>query len=845
MARPHARTDETRRELLALLFASLACVTVLVVSIIEARGPLPPLLAPSNIMLVAVFAGLVAGAAGLAFVVTQRARRAANQARDDAVRLQRELIVAEAVFKAEPQILVFWEHGAGLKVVAHTLLDVAGIPHAKSELLKFGWWLDRRSAEDLKAALDALFEQGVPFNLFLKTKPGAHIEADGRAAGGRAILRIRDVAGYKDDLVQIIEQQRKLTQDIAACRAVLDALPMPVWLRTSDGRLNWVNQAYVTAVEADDSDEVITQQIELLEGRQRAALAIHQGGASAHQERMPLMIGGERRPHDVIIAPGPQSTAAAAIDVTDLAAAQNALDKQTLAYDRVLDRVSTAIAIFNQRQQLTFYNNAYAKLWELDTGWLDQGPTDAQVLDRLRELSRLPFVSDYRSWKQEILSCYDKRKEREDLWHLPDGRMLGVVAEQRPDGGVTYLFEDRSEQYLLESRYKTLIQVQGETLDSLREGVAVFGTDARLRLSNLAFAHIWRLSRNALAQRPHVDELVAAMRPHYDVDDDWRRITGAVTTLTTENRALSGTMERPDGSYVDYASAALPDGGTLVTFTDVSATRRYQRALLERNEALEAADRLKSTFISHVSYELRTPLTDIIGFSELLQSPRTGPLNTKQQEYLGAVAASSRTLRSVIDNILDLTSIDAGAVELVTAEVSVPGLIDAAIDAVRERAHRVRVSFDVGISDDAHTFVADEHRMRQVLYNLLSNAIGFSPMDSVVFISAYLDGAMIVFEITDQGVGIPEDERAHVFERFVSRAQGSKHRGAGLGLSISKSLVELHHGDIAIDAPAAGGTRVTLRLPRFGIETDSDDVGDSAEPLLEEGASQAALKGSA
>src|SRR5690606_33167596 len=226
------------------------------------------------------------------------------------------------------------------------------------------------------------------------SRSGGNREADGRASGARAVLRLRDVAGYKRDLLRIIDQHRQLARDIRASRALLNALPMPVWLRGADGRIEWVNKAYVTAVEAADEAEVRERQIELLESRQRAILKFDPAKREILTTRMPLIVGGERKPHDIIIVPLESTTAAAAIDVTALEMAQGELDRQVAAYDRTLDRVATAVAIFGPDQRLSFFNAAYQQLWDLDRDWLATGPTDSDVLDRLRENSRLPAIVD-------------------------------------------------------------------------------------------------------------------------------------------------------------------------------------------------------------------------------------------------------------------------------------------------------------------------------------------------------------------------------------------------------------------------------------------------------------------
>src|SRR4029079_1335319 len=192
------------------------------------------------------------------------------------------------------------------------------------------------------------------------------------------------------------------------------------------------------------------------------------------------------------------------------------------------------------------------------------------------------------------------------------------------------------------------------------------------------------------------------------------------------------------------------------------------------NDALIAADRLKNQFISHVSYELRTPLTNIIGFSELLYSPRTGDLNSKQREYLNDIAASSRTLLAIINDILDLATIDAGGLELKLAQVKVAGVVDTAVLGVRDRANRARLNLDIRIAEDAVEFIADEARVRQVLYNLLSNAIGFSKPGDSISVSVWREDGMVAFAVEDRGVGIPKDQNQRVPQRFRSRPPGSQ-----------------------------------------------------------------------
>ncbi len=479
---------------------------------------------------------------------------------------------------------------------------------------------------------------------------------------------------------------------------------------------------------------------------------------------------------------------------------------------RGFDRLSTAFAVFDAGQRLVHYNQAYVGLWQLDPAYLATAPRDGEILDRLRQARRLPERADYQDWKRSWLAAYGTDAQAEDEWHLPDGRSLHVIADAH-DGGITYLYENVTERLALESRYNALIHVQRETLDTLREGVAVFAPSGRLRLYNHAFAAIWRLSPRLLDAEPHIDEIVGSCRVLYDAPEEWERTKAAITAIGPERGPYESQFDRADGSVIAAAALPLPDGGTLLTYVDMTDTKRVERALIERTEALEAADRLKTAFISHVSYELRTPLTNIIGFSELLASPLTGALSEKQLDYLGDIRASGRTLLAIIDDILDLATIDAGGFELKLAPVKVSDLIEQAAQGVHERLKQAGISLDVKIDPDVDTIVADAPRVTQILYNLLSNAIGFSPEGGAIVLAARKDHSMVALTVEDKGCGIPEDYQAAVFDRFESRSHGSSHRGAGLGLAIVKSLVELHGGTVALASAPGRGTWVRVILP--------------------------------
>ncbi len=317
---------------------------------------------------------------------------------------------------------------------------------------------------------------------------------------------------------------------------------------------------------------------------------------------------------------------------------------------------------------------------------------------------------------------------------MPGGRVLRVVTNPNPEGGVTYLFDDITERIELESRYNAMIQTQSETLDALAEAVAVFGSNGRLKLYNSALIALWKISPKAAAEQPHIEKIAGWCRPFVtsgEAEKAWETIQLAVTGL--DRHAISGLrLECVEGRMLECAAVPLPDGGSLVTFRDVSDSVRFERALTERNEALVAADVLKNDFVQHVSYELRSPLTTIIGFGQLLDSPALGPLTEKQREYIGHITQSSTALLAIIDDILDLATIDAGVMQLDLDEVDIRATMAAAAEGIRDRLTEDNIRLDLKAPANIGAFVADPKRVRQILFNLMSNAIGFSPPGETV-----------------------------------------------------------------------------------------------------------------
>jgi signal transduction histidine kinase len=317
-----------------------------------------------------------------------------------------------------------------------------------------------------------------------------------------------------------------------------------------------------------------------------------------------------------------------------------------------------------------------------------------------------------------------------------------------------------------------------------------------------------------LAGEPHVRALVEYARGYFDNSDvRWSEHLEARVARATEPEARSGRRERTDGSMIDWAQLPLPDGASLFTFLDVTDSIRVERALLERNEALETADRLKSEFVANISYELRTPLNAIVGFAEILENQFFGPLNERQIEYSHGIVEASQRLTALINDILDLATIEAGYMRLDVAPVDIRALLDNLQTVSHERAYNRNISLKVDCPEDIGSLMGDGRRLRQALYNLLSNAFKFTPEGGTVTVSARRDEAEMALVVADTGAGMRTEDLARVFGKFERGTGQGRQNGAGLGLSLVKSLIELHGGWVELDSALKEGTRVTCHIP--------------------------------
>jgi signal transduction histidine kinase len=639
---------------------------------------------------------------------------------------------------------------------------------------------------------------------------------------GTLLLWFFDTSSGEEDRSKLALRLRQTEGALDSLTHLIEAAPFPMWYRGPDLKLGLVNSAFVHAVEGRDAADVIARGSELIEaasdGGALASARTAQESGKQVSRLQAAITRGERRMLKIVDVPlATGAVAGFAIDVQDVEDARIELARHIESQRELADRMTTGTAQFDAERNLSFFNRPFATMAHLDAEWLAERPEFDRVLERMRDNQRLPETRDFPVWKAERRGWFTSADEVvEEEWNLSNGDHLRVVAQPLPDGGLRLILEDRTEQLRLASARDTLLRVRAATFDNLYEAISVFASDGRLYLWNRQFREDWELDEDWLTSHPRVDELVPAMARKLVNPTTAAQIREMVRHTTNERQSSTGRISMTDGRHFQFAAVPLPDGNALLTMVDVTDSTRIEAALRERATALEEADRVKTDFVANMSYELRTPLTSIGGFSEMLAAGYAGKLTPKASDYVSAILEAVGRLSKLVDDVLDLTTGDIRPVSLEMERVDIAGLCRAAVDTGRVRAAEKAQKLDAQIAPGAGFVFGDSRRLRESVEHVLQNAIAYTDRKGRIMLSAEGDDEAAVIRISDNGSGIAAEDLPRVFDRFdrVAEAGVRGEAALGLGLPLTRQFIEAHGGSVDLQSVKGKGTTVTLAIPR-------------------------------
>jgi signal transduction histidine kinase len=641
-------------------------------------------------------------------------------------------------------------------------------------------------------------------------------------APGTMLLWFFDASAGEEERAKLSLRLKQTEAALGSLTHLIEAAPFPMWYRGPDLKLGLVNSAFVHAVEGRDATDVIERSAELVDGDGESgavgAAREAQEGGRVVSRMQPAILHGERRMLRVVNVPlSTGAVAGFAVDVQDLEDARAELGRYIESQRELADRMTAGTAQFDADRSLSFFNRPFAVMTQLDAEWLAEQPEFDRVIERMRDQQRLPETRDFPAWKEERRGWFTSAEEvLEEEWMLPNGDHIRVVAQPLPDGGLRLFLEDRTEQLRLASARDTLLRVRAATFDNLFEAIGVFASDGRLYTWNSRFLEDWELEEEWLTTHPRVDELVPAMARKLVNPTAAAQIREMVRQTTNERQSSTGRISMTDGRHFQFAAVPLPDGNALFTMVDVTDSTRIEAALRERATALEEADRVKTDFVANMSYELRTPLTSIGGFAELLGGGYAGDLSAKARDYVSAIVESVERLSKLINDVLDLTTGDTRGVALEKERVDVAGLCRAAAEMAKARTAEKAQKLEVEISPSAGHVFGDARRLRESVEHVLHNAIAYTDRKGRISLTADGDKKRAVIRIQDNGSGIEPEDLPRVFNRFdrVVEAGVRGEAALGLGLPLTQQFIEAHGGSVELESEKGKGTTVTLTIPR-------------------------------
>lgn len=705
-------------------------------------------------------------------------------------------------------------------------LGLENIPGSLDELADADNGIEAASAARLIEAVTATQRAAKPFRTVVRANGSARSlfaigdrAPDGLNAPGGVLVWFFDATEFHDEISTLGHEAEEYRAAFEALSGMIEAAPMPMWYRDDTLRLAMVNTAYVRAVDAPNAHEVISRQVELVDGAGMggplASAAIARDTGEPQSGAMPATIAGARRMlrvHDMPLSDG--GTAGFAVDIHELEEVRGGLRRARDAQLAMLDRLSAGVAQFGPDQGLVFCNQPFRRIFAMKPEWLTDRPEFDRVVERMREAKRLPEVRDFPRWKAERREWFQAAEGAiEEQWHLPGGTHLRVVAQPLPEGGLLLIFEDRTEQIQLASARDTLLRVRTATFDNLSEALGVFAADGRLQIWNAKFRQVWGLNDAFLDSHPRVDTLAEAVADQLANPGKASLIPELIRFATQQRMQRSGRFAMADGRHFEFGAVPLPDGNALLTMLDISDSRRVEQALRDRNEALETADRVKTAFVASMSYELRTPLTSIKGFAEMLQGGYAGALSEDGGRYTDAILESVERLSGLIDDTLDLTATETTPIARATVPLKL--VANDAADAARAGANSRGIELVVEVVPSAGIVQGDARRLRQAIGHLLDHAMtGLGDGGRVLLhVDGTPAGARII--VSDNGPGMSNEAAARAFDRFAQAgAARIGERALSIDLPLARQAIEAHGGRITLVSEPGVGTLVTIELPR-------------------------------
>ncbi len=668
------------------------------------------------------------------------------------------------------------------------ILDVLETKENRSEV--------RRLSENLRL-------EGLPFekvihlaskNKFIKIFGAKISDNDGSVYAD--MIWFRDITSTQEEIIKLTNSMNSANNKAKLLDNLINHLPIPVWLRNDKLAIELCNNKFIETVEADSKEEVLIKRIELLgadskEIKMQSSFA----RASGHAKKGvgSAVIGGQRKIFEYTETPFTNSinegepnindavyTAGCALDISNLDESNRSIRQHQEAHTKLLASLGSAVAVFGSNKELSYYNDALLEFFLFDKEYLDSKPKYQQFLDILREKRLLPEVPDYQKYKNQEIDAFSAIIEaKEDILYLPNDKTVRRIRAPHPLGGLIFTYEDVSDRLSIERSYATLMEVQKQTLDGIKEAVSVFSPNGRLSITNQAYIDLWKLNKAFIDSSPYISDLLEKYHSYFDTVQDWEGLKKELIGHITNRNTKTIRLHRNDGIVIDITSSYLSDNSIMVNYVNVTHETRIEKSLSRSKDNISTTSYLRSEFIKNVSEEIKPSLKTISGFSSKILDSKENQMLPETKEYIKDVQSVVKNLDLMMQDVFDIAPFDIRSDEPEYKELDITAIINNIIGFNTQKAKQKKIKISFSVKDKINPIIADEKYLKQIIFYMICSALDNCADSKKINTELRLNGDNIEFSI----FGILKDKNAlksksqesglKLIQRFASM-QGGK-----------------------------------------------------------------------
>jgi signal transduction histidine kinase len=618
-----------------------------------------------------------------------------------------------------------------------------------------------------------------------------------------------------EDVTALRRAEDEARRRAALLHGVLDSLPVGVCVYGPDRRVTLVNEAHHRIMlgsklsVGERLEDIVARR--LAEGEYgpevaRTVFALHEDPDARPIQPRRVRPNGTVMESRIAALPN-GGRVVVLTDVTALHRAEEEARRRAEVLGVMLDNMRHGIALFDRDMRVVAANAMAARLTGLDPADLRPGRPLADIQEQQRAQGEYGTPESEKAWRPVAFVPGQVREETYQR-ERPDGTIIEVQTARTPDGGFVRTYSDITGLRRTEEEARRRAAMLQVMTDNVRHGIALYGPDRRLLLANAYSGHITGIPPELHRRQPTVDELLAEQVRRGAMEPDW------AARLSALDRSLPFRYERPtpEGRILEVSSNPTPDGGFVLTFTDVTEDRRIRAELEAARAAAEAASQAKSRFLAAMSHELRTPLNAVIGFAEALGFA-TDP--ARARDYADAIREAGGHLLQMVDDVLDVARSQTGLLSVADQPVDTGALLREALAEASPMAEAAELALEAEIPPSLPALRGDARRLERLLRILLSNALKFTPAGGRVCLAAEATPDGLTIRVADTGIGIPPEARETVFEPFtqLDASLARRYQGSGLGLHLGRIIAAAMGATLELEDPDGPGTVAVLRFP--------------------------------